>query len=240
MNDFRIVFGTSGVDFPDGTCLGVKDEHNAARLALQIPPGMIEGATHHVVRFQTADTTKTTAPITTEPNVEGSYRDGNTLYVPLTKDVTNTLTLSLRVLAITKVGSADGVLDSTDPAQGLWFHAADGAGGQALSEIYSMLQDTLQTVGIEIVSTLPSEVTVGKLIFNTTGMCFYLGRQRANGTKEWLAVIDHSHLNKSVIDKISEREGRMLFDGKPIAFEDEEDDVTLLSLTAYNTLSLRD
>ena len=97
-----------------------------------------------------------------------------------------------------------------------------------------------ETVGIEIVNALPSEVTVGKLIFNTTGRYFHLGRRRANGTKEWLAVIDHSHLNKSVIDKISERDGRMLFDGKPIASDDEEDDVTLLSLTAYDALSLRD
>ncbi|MBQ7547579.1 MAG: hypothetical protein IJT41_11520, partial [Clostridia bacterium] len=99
-----------------------------------------------------------------------------------------------------------------------------------------------ETVGIEIVNALPAEVTVGKLIFQRSGAggYFYIGRQRSNGTKEWFAIIDHSHLNKSVIDKISEREGRMLFDGKPIAFEDEEDDVTLLSLTAYNTLSLRD
>lgn len=135
MNDIRIIFGApGGVDCPDGTCLGVQGEHNAARLVITLPAGMIEGVTHHVVRYQLADKALSTAPITEEPNAEGAYRDGCTLYVPLTKDVTNTLTLSLRVLAMTKLGSADGILDSTEPVQGLYFHAADGSGDSALPD----------------------------------------------------------------------------------------------------------
>ena len=135
MNDIRVLFNVpGGVDLPDGSCLGVQGEHNAARLVLTLPADMIEGVTHHVVRYQLADKKLSSAPITEKPNAEGAYRDGSTLYVPLTKDVTGSLTLSLRVLAMTKIGSADGVLDSTEPVQGLYFHAADGAGGQALPD----------------------------------------------------------------------------------------------------------
>ena len=97
------------------------------------------------------------------------------------------------------------------------------------------------SVGIDVVDTLPAQVTVGKLIFQRTagGGYFHIGKQRGNGEKYWLAVLDHSHLNKTAIDKITEQSGKMLFDGKTVVTE-TPDDVTLLSFTEYDGLSLRD
>ena len=129
MNDIRIIFGASGrVDFPDGTCLGVVGEHNAARLALHIPPSMVDDATQHVVRLQLADKVVVTGKITEEPNAAGAYRDENVIYLPLTQELTVSPTVSLRVLSVTKIGAADAVLDSTEPARGLWLHTMDESG----------------------------------------------------------------------------------------------------------------
>ena len=71
MNDIRVLFNVpGGVDLPDGSCLGVQGEHNAARLVLTLPADMIEGVTHHVVRYQLADKKLSSAPITEKPNAE--------------------------------------------------------------------------------------------------------------------------------------------------------------------------
>ena len=92
-----------------------------------------------------------------------------------------------------------------------------------------------QAVGIEVVDTVPEPVK-DKIILNYGHL--YYGRQR-NGTTNWVAIADHAHYNKSVIDKIAEQGGRMLFDGKTVVTE-TPDDVTLLALEAYDALYLRD
>jgi len=135
MHDIHIVFGTpGGVEFPDGTCLGVQGENKAARLVLTLPASMLEGDPYYVVRARLADKTVSTLPITAQKNAEGAYYADGRVYLPLSTSLTCSPTMSLRVLAMTKVGSVDAVQDSTEPAQGLWFHAVDGAGGQALPD----------------------------------------------------------------------------------------------------------
>ena len=89
----------------------------------------------------------------------------------------------------------------------------------ALSAQNGRLLWNRKPVDIEVVDTLPAEVTVGKLIFNTTGHYFYLGRQRSNGTKDWYAVIDHSHINKSAIDKFQEINSKILWNDKRLRIE---------------------
>lgn len=134
MIDIRIHFTENGVILPDDTCLGVQNEHKAARLVLILPESMVTGVTHHVVSFRQADKILNTQPITTEPNSEGAYREGLTIYQPLTRDLTRSRTLSLRVLAMTKIGTVDVIQDSTEPAQGLWFIAADGEGAAVVQD----------------------------------------------------------------------------------------------------------
>ena len=58
-------------------------------------------------------------------------------------------------------------------------------------------------------------------------------------TRESDMTVAHGHGNKSVIDKITEHDGKMLFAGKPVA-SDDSDDVALLTSKTYNELYLRD
>ena len=70
-----------------------------------------------------------------------------------------------------------------------------------------------------------------------------LGIFYCHGSNFWTQLADTNSIGADyvLLKKFSvNAQGNLLFEGKPIASGDEEDDVTLLSLTEYDALSLRD
>ena len=115
MTDVRIIFGGEvPISLPDGICLGVQGEHNAARLVITLPQCMVEGMDFHIVTIGGV----MSAYVTEEPNADGAYRDGNVIYFPLTALYTAKRFTDLSVTAYKQIGDAVQIVDKTPTVYG--------------------------------------------------------------------------------------------------------------------------
>lgn len=126
MTNIRINFTESGVSLPDGSNCGVQGEHNAVQLVIALPVSMIDGCDYHAILF--ADNSGNIIPsdvIQTDVNADGAYRDGKTIYQPLTAAYTANKTAEIYVVGYKQDGDHITVVDRTKPVN-LWFTPVPG------------------------------------------------------------------------------------------------------------------
>lgn len=121
MKDIHInIDNNEKVSFPDGTCLGVQGEHLATQLLIQLPKSLLSTSDLFAINFTIDDTDVRTPTISSVPNADGSYLADGVIHFPLTCDYTFGQLICLTIESVQHVGSAESIVDSSEPVHGLY------------------------------------------------------------------------------------------------------------------------
>lgn len=123
MTNIRINF-VDPPTLPDGTCLGIRGEHNAVQLQITLPDSMVTDAAYHTITIGGLESARIFAGIT---NVDNAIRIGNVLRLPLSAYYTQRTSVDLYVTAYAQEGEAPIIVDKTMTLHGLWFEPSGNA-----------------------------------------------------------------------------------------------------------------
>ena len=230
MTDVRINFAAEPT-LPDGLCLGVQGEHNAVRLVLTLPADMLTDATYHTVTVCGVESLW----IEQTPNRDGAYREGDTLYVPLTADMTQQTSVDLFVTAYRQEGATVQLVNKTPPLLGLrLLRSAEKPPARigGLAAEVKMLSDEMGK-RVAVVHKLPENAPNDTVVYKL-GDCFYL---RQNG--QWVRLPQSGVPTIRVVDVWSDldldaEENEIAFALNADATEDDPPEYCPPGLYAFN------
>ncbi|MDD6062875.1 MAG: hypothetical protein PUB99_09705, partial [Oscillospiraceae bacterium] len=175
MTDIHIIFDGDNITLPNGYNLGVQGEHNAVQLVITLPDSMVQDMSYHVVTLGGVQSAIITDAA---ENVDGAYRSGNTIYMPLTAAYTKSCNVDLTVTAYRQIGSVPTVVDKTPTVYGLRFSASAGDAVDIPGGLVAQVADITKTQ-----HTHPNKPTLDRLT-EADGV-LYLDGKRLDGVIVW-------------------------------------------------------
>lgn len=268
MKDFNIIFTPDLPPLlPDGTYLGTVGEHNAVQLVMTLPAEMVDDMTCHTVTIGGVESARIKE---NQQSVDGAFRVGRMIFFPLSSTYTTQRITDLTVTAYRLDGGQMVVVDKTPTIYGLTFDDGSPAPvpGGIVSELVQVAQrvddldDEVQALAEDVPTSeeieawneaaaerhthLNKEVldkfseTSGNLLFDGSEVGGIQSVQRPSDLRQdaqdgsvAVAVNDDNSNSKGMYVKLGSWK-RTLLD------EPEQDDVTLLGLTTYENLVIRD